>query len=213
MTRSTPATPRSDSRRWSTSSTRTAIPRRPDASLTSSMRLSCTPIPAASPPAMAVDESSRAVARRDQTPDQGHGPLRRQGQLPHSRLGGARPVDHPPTNGMHFNELGRQRITRLRYEGIEQTPPRRCPPHRLTHREPRPRRICSSKRDAARGGAGYCDEGLAQTERADADRTRGRARQRGLARRRCLLVGICVAPARAGRAAGDAMICEPGFYI
>ena len=39
------------------------------------------------------------------------------------------------------------------------------------------------------------------------------ARQPGLARRRCLLVGICVAPARAGRAAGDAMICEAGFYI
>jgi transposase-like protein len=39
------------------------------------------------PPQVAIDEPARAVARRGQTPHQGHRPLPRRDQLPHPRLG------------------------------------------------------------------------------------------------------------------------------
>src|SRR5256714_7602447 len=54
------------------------------------------PLPAKASSTMAINESARALARRGQTPHQGDGPIPRREQLPHPRLGRARPADHPP---------------------------------------------------------------------------------------------------------------------
>jgi putative transposase len=52
-------------------------------------------LPDQAPPAVAVDEPARKVAGRGQTTHQGDRPLPRRNQLPHARLGRARPLHHP----------------------------------------------------------------------------------------------------------------------
>ena len=56
-------------------------------------------LPDQTPPPVAIDEPARAIARRGQAPHQGDRPLPRRDQLPHPRLGRARPLHHatPPT--------------------------------------------------------------------------------------------------------------------
>ena len=72
---------------------------------------------------MAIDEPARTVARRGQTPDQGHRPLPRETScltlvwavldlyLTHA------------TNGIKFTQLERQHLKRTRYEGHDQALP------------------------------------------------------------------------------------------
>jgi transposase-like protein len=52
-------------------------------------------LPTPTPPAVALNEPARALARRSQAADQGDGPLPRRAKLPLARLGRARPADHP----------------------------------------------------------------------------------------------------------------------
>ena len=52
-------------------------------------------LPDDAPPQVAIDQPARAVARRGQTPHQGDRPLPRRDQLPHARVGRARPLHHP----------------------------------------------------------------------------------------------------------------------
>ena len=57
-------------------------------------------LPHPPPPQVAQHQPARTVARRGQTPHQGHRPLPRRDQLPHARLGGPRPL-HLPRHQRH----------------------------------------------------------------------------------------------------------------
>jgi transposase-like protein len=52
-------------------------------------------LPDKTPPTLAQHQPARTIARRGQTPDQGHGPLPRRRQLPDARVGRPGPADHP----------------------------------------------------------------------------------------------------------------------
>ena len=52
-------------------------------------------LPTQTPPAVAVNESARAITRRSETADQGDGPVPRRGQLPDPGLGRPRSPHHP----------------------------------------------------------------------------------------------------------------------
>jgi transposase-like protein len=52
-------------------------------------------LPHDAPPQVAIDQPPRAIARRGQTPHQSDRPVPRRDQLPHARLGRARPLHHP----------------------------------------------------------------------------------------------------------------------
>jgi hypothetical protein len=50
------------------------------------------------------------------------------------------------TNGIHFNQIDRQRLKRMRYQGTKQTSPEEVTAAQTDHhREPEPRRIYSGK--------------------------------------------------------------------
>jgi hypothetical protein len=95
----------------------------PDASPTTSTRSWCTCATDQTPPALAIDEPARAIARRGKTPHQGDRPLPRRDQLPDARLAVLDLYITHATNGIKFTKLERQRLKRIRYEDHEQTIP------------------------------------------------------------------------------------------
>ena len=77
-----------------------ATPPRPMPRPTTSTRSSCICATRPATAAVAQHEPARTVARRGQTPHQGHRPLPRRDQLPDARLGGPRPL-HQPRHQRH----------------------------------------------------------------------------------------------------------------
>jgi hypothetical protein len=72
---------------------------------------------------MAQHEPARKVTRRGQTPDQGDGPLPRETSCLTLVWAVLDLLITHQTNGIHFNQLDRQRLKRMRYEGTERTTP------------------------------------------------------------------------------------------
>jgi putative transposase len=87
-------------------------------------------LPDPAPPAVALNQPARAIARRGQTPHQGDRPIPRRDQLPHARLGGPRPL-HQPRHQRH-------QVHRARTPTPQEHP---LPASRPNHSRGRERRI------------------------------------------------------------------------